>query len=742
MSTVIVVVCSQPIFDDFKAVKTPPALDHPAILYRGSQAQDDTDVYLYGHTDISANLEVSGGSKTLIDDEHQQQSSHTQRKKSSTVGEVIDSPDFDTQTEADRDNYGIRGDGYRIDLPTTNGEAESLLHDIEVGRVSLRGISGVNVSNLAAKIAIATNSDPQFILKLLITLIESEKSHNQAHLYGAVAAAVDAKRKEESSSSSQQILSRGSLATSADRHPTSSSAAVFQYENAPVSNIAASVARSQDQSPMKLSDLYKHPVSSMTSATQTASSYQEYYPKDGSSNARYQHASTGNNALHSSLVVSAISNSISTPSVQSTHPKTLPTNTSTTSVAAIRPMSSVTPLTAAPEARTWYRDSSVQCHSSVADELDRMKTAARNASYEKKKTESQTQRMTKKTADAGNQYESPFPKKDKLAETSMAGLLTQTIATFIDSGSPLSESPAMSKLQFKGASNHLSSTTIFGDEAADTYTAKEIALSPVGSRFDVSPSREAGDDNWKPLKPSMKAVKSKHLSTKEYNCSTPECADDEKNSLQFSGKQIHDILPRISDIRPRESNASFYPVMTANQTILQGRASIATSTTKHFQDQPMFRPESNQFKAPSYSQYQKQPPAATRKFPVAPPIQIVVPNEVTYADVQCVGVAVNQCLPVHNPSSRWIQCLIEVPFYSVNGAQVCNNIMTIFVNRFKQLMQPFAVLYVFVATSLVRWCFHISLDVLSSLSDFLKFRPVRYVQHTSDSYRITQEKFQ
>ena len=53
-----------------------------------------------------------------------------------------------------------------------------------------------------------------------------------------------------------------------------------------------------------------------------------------------------------------------------------------------------------------------------------------------------------------------------------------------------------------------------------------------------------------------------------------------------------------------------------------------------------------------------------------PPTPVIVPGEVKFPSFCCVGVTTQTVLPLHNSSSRWMQCRVEVVACTINGGQV------------------------------------------------------------------------
>ncbi|XP_071958004.1 uncharacterized protein [Antedon mediterranea] len=49
---------------------------------------------------------------------------------------------------------------------------------------------------------------------------------------------------------------------------------------------------------------------------------------------------------------------------------------------------------------------------------------------------------------------------------------------------------------------------------------------------------------------------------------------------------------------------------------------------------------------------------------------LVVPKQLRFQGVCCVGIAAQATLPLHNPSTRWLQCTLEVVSVSINGEEV------------------------------------------------------------------------
>eukprot|EP00794_Sanderia_malayensis_P019054 gene19054-20968_t len=676
----------RPIFDDYKAVKTPPALEHPAVLYK--EAWRSVDPFTDSSKVRLDLLDSPPNNDTLVQSDAGEKPTLDLDSTDRSVP-----ADFNTQTEADRDNYGIRGNGNRIDLPTTNGEAESLLHDIEVGRVSLRGISGVNVSNLAAKIAVATNSDPKFILKLLITLINAEKSQESRSKTDQQGKEAEATKPQLQKSSEEKKLQRitetvakpgnGFCPSSTYNVPNPSDSVHKVFEGA-----ASSTA-------IKLSDLYSDetPVKGVIPVESTAASNYNTIPKQTVTH-DFESLSTrsnGNvvNVMKSGLKSDAVGSQLYTQAITLNKPSTL-----SSSVATVRPVSSVTPLIASSQAAKPPHGESAQIRNGTSSQ----------------QTSSHTSVVTTVCGDANQRVAATVNWTDaslathhgstisastsgKSQRQEVASPMPHSIAALNETEPRVYESPGNFEkpLNYHRNAKHLSSTAIFGDESEEggDPTKDIIHLSPVAASD--SPFYDDGDegdknDAWRPLRQSQAAreksqvaleklqdqVKPMQQATADSVCNdvssgketSTDLHEDNtlKAALRMSGEKIQDILPRFSDIRVRDSVATFYPVMTANQTIMQQGTCPAETKSggKSVWNEAKKTEEQSLYTAH----------ALTKKHSGVSQLRIVVPSEVVFPDVQCVGVAVNHCLPVHNPSSRWIQCLIEVAFYSVNGLQV------------------------------------------------------------------------
>ena len=586
-----------------------------------------------------------------------------------------------SKTGTDKDT-AIQANNGAIKIPKTNDEAECLLHDIGAGRVSLRGISGVNVSNLAAKIAVATNSDPKFILQLLISLIEGEKMGSkeptvlQSHV----------PKKQQSSSgipgqhlqaanTSTALTHHGSMQKKSrpgheDRSIISKKEKIVDELQAPYSKSAMERSGKQDQNTLMLSDLDRTltPIKPNESAVKGQCSSSTNTVSSSKTVMLYSNALQEQNSSHSMALSERV---MSQPQYvyRELGPETIQKITGSedldqhkiSAIAAnivsqsTRPVSSVIPLVALPESRPLYRDSGVQCftRSQQAQHVER------GASFERLGSKSKHNNVP--TVDAAIQCDVTENGSDLFSDPDVNIASHQNLKKV---------SNATSNSSIKTVSSrHLSSTAIFGDESYDQPT-KGITLSPVMS--EVEPSLfEQLDANWKPHKTTTQ--NRQVTRTGSFNTHAqpekPVMGRLSDPNLKLTEDRIHDILPRISDMKVRESNAIFYPLMATNQTML-GRPSVAQST----QMQSPYKPPQQQQKAVKGSSSNENiahaiGPALSKTVSM-PTIQIIVPNEVSFSGVQCIGVAVNECLPIHNPSSRWIQCMLEVVFYSVNGSQV------------------------------------------------------------------------
>ncbi len=536
-------------------------------------------------------------------------------------------PDFDTQTEADRDSYTARGDDLSIDLPTTTGEAKSLLHDIEVGRVSLKGISGVNISNLAAKIASATNSDVNFIFNLLINYIEAAKNPS-----GSFSRTFKAPKQQSSRDDANPEKNRKQVTSDNVEKdgpvPDASTSPSNEIEDILVGPNRA----------LKLSDLYKEPGIEATSGIE----------KSPGKNADKKSLESMNDVDTSSLVTSSCS---VTSSSHVAKPNSVRPRKSTASVATIRPVSSVTPLIASTGPKTIASSSSAQSSPGITTQPFTTKhtESSRGVNGNDYFTDI---RELKNTRPQFSSLKSTRSREDASLRQQTLTTLTETTAFPYDS--PLSQT-------YNQKTRHLSSTVNHGDDPDNANPTKDIELSPVPL---ADGFLNSGNNSWKPLENSKASVdlagsfgKAKALDTE---LPLREGSNDSLKVLKISGEEVQDILPRFSDINVRESLATFYPVMTANQTVMQGKA----VNTRASEESVLNGKSSGEMLS------LHRPRSVKKKQSVIPEVQIVVPNDLIFSEVQCVGVGVNQCLPVHNPSSRWIQCLIEVSFYSVNGAQV------------------------------------------------------------------------
>lgn len=550
------------------------------------------------------------------------------------------------------------------------------MHDIGAGRVSLRGISGVNVSNLAAKIAVATNSDPKFILQLLISLIESEKmgvqepAVLQTHVPKKQQSSSDIQRQQlQAANTSTAITHHGNIKRNSrpDQGDMRKNERIVDERLVPYSKPAMEQSGKQDQNTLMLSDLDRTltPIKSNESTLKNQASFSTETVSSSKSVKLYSNALQEHNSsysmvfskrvmsqpqyLYPELGPGAIQKVIGLDDQDQHKTSASPANIVSQST---RPVSSVIPLVALPESRPLYRDSGVQCFA----RNQQTQHVERGASFERSGSKSKHSNVP--TVDAAIQCDVTENGND---------LFSYPNANIVSHQSLKQVSNVTSNSSIKTVSSrHMSSTAIFGDESYEQPT-KGITLSPVMP--EVEPSLfEQHDANWKPHK--MTAHNRQVTRTGSFNAHTqpenPVMGRLSDPNLKLTEDRIHDILPRISDMKVRESNAIFYPLMATNQTII-GRPSVAQSQSPH-------KPSQQQQKAmksssPSENIAHTIGPSLCKTVTM-PTIQIIVPNEVSFSGVQCIGVAVNECLPIHNPSSRWIQCMLEVVFYSVNGSQV------------------------------------------------------------------------
>ena len=673
-------------FDDYKVVKTPPAL-RPFALHAGETDEPATS------STSSFSFEGQGVPGSVSKPEQKTAQSIPIPKFSSTY--TMPKSFFEHQlAEATSANLlpkncgekgSIQANQASIKIPETNDEAECLLHDIGVGRVSLRGVSGVNVSNLAAKIAVATNSDPKLILNLLIPLIESEQA-------GINPSSLPSSHVSEMMQLSTGVTRPNSQAADAFTAPTNLSSTysisrpqqqdksfvsangtiadgLLVQGNAHSQQSAIAVSGKQDQSTMMLS-------SDLDSTLSPVKSNENALKNQGSVGVNTVSSSFGANSNQSAkqevkgspsifLPGQIVSQTQNTPAefrsgiikhatvsveqdkyqLSAIHGSSFPQVT--------RPVSSVIPLVALPESRPLYRDSGVQCLTQTRHE--KLHPVERGASFER--SVAQANRNIVSTVDAAIQCDVSKSRNDFSFEREAVCVSQQNFK---------SSSNATSNSNIKAvAGRHLSSTAIFGDESYE-HTTKGITLSPVMPEVESS-LFEQGESTCKPLnavsqKRRVELAESHGPHGQLEKPVMGRLSDPNKNLI---GAQIDDILPRISDIKVRESNAIFYPLMASNQTIM-GRPSVAQSKIQS----PVQLPPKHQIAVKNFSTNEKITHGGSSKLTSLPTIQIIVPNEVRFSDVQCIGVSVNECLPIHNPSSRWIQCMLEVVFYSVNGSQV------------------------------------------------------------------------
>ena len=677
-------------FDDYKVVKTPPAL-RPIVLHAGEAEEPAVS----STSSFSFNGQGVAGSVSELEQKSAQSipipkfSSTFTMPKSAFDPNLKDSSSANSLPRSASEKSSIQGNQAKIKIPETNDEAECLLHDIGVGRVSLRGVSGVNVSNLAAKIAVATNSDPKLILKLLISLIESEKaeinpsslpsSHMPRMMQPSTGVARPSSQAADAFTTASNLSSTYSISRPLQQDRSLSSAngtiadAFVVKGNANSQRSAVAVSGKQDQSTMILSsdlDRTLTPVKSNESALKYQGSFgvntvSSSFGANSNQNAKQELKSSPSILLPAQIVSqtqntpphlrsgvikhATISEEQDKHQLSSSHVNSFPQVT--------RPVSSVIPLVALPESRPLYRDSGVQCFTQTRRE--QLHPVERGASFER--SGAQANHNIVPTVDAAIQCDVTGNRSDFSFEQEAICVSQQNFKT---------SSNATSNSNIKTvAGRHLSSTAIFGDESYEQAT-KGITLSPVMPEVGSS-LLEQGESSWKPLNAasqSRRAEQAESLGT-HGQLEKPVMGRLSDPNEKLIAAQLHDILPRISDVKVRESNAIFYPLMATNQTIM-GRPSVAQSTQMQ---SPVQLPPKQQTAVKNFGTNEKVAHSAgsvSSKMSSMPTIQIIVPNEVCFSDVQCIGVSVNECLPIHNPSSRWIQCMLEVVFYSVNGSQV------------------------------------------------------------------------
>ena len=668
-------------FDDYKVVKTPPAL-RPIVLHAGEAEEPAVS----STSSFSFNGQGVPGSVSELEQKNAQSipvpkfSSTFTMPKSAFDPHLKDSSSANSLPKSASEKGSIEGNQAKIKIPETNDEAECLLHDIGVGRVSLRGVSGVNVSNLAAKIAVATNSDPKLILKLLISLIESEKaeinpsslpsSHMPRMMQPSTGVARPSSQAADAFTAASNLSSTYSISRplQQDRSLNSANGTIANSQRS-----AVAVSGKQDQSTMMLSsdlDRTLTPVKSNESALKYQGSFgvntvSSSFGANSNQNAKQELKSSPSILLPAQIVSQtlntppdlrsgvikhgAISEEQDKHQLSSIHVNSFPQVT--------RPVSSVIPLVALPESRPLYRDSGVQCLTQTRHE--QLHPVERGASFER--SGAQANHNIVPTVDAAIQCDVTGNRSDFSFEQEAICVSQQNFKN---------PSNATTNSNIKTVSGrHLSSTAIFGDESYEQAT-KGITLSPVMPEVESS-LLEQGESSWKPLNAasqSRQAEQAESLGTRG-QLERPVMGRLSDPNDKLIAAQLHDILPRISDVKVRESNAIFYPLMATNQTIM-GRPSVAQSTQMQ---SPVQLPPKQQTAGKNFGTNEKVAHSAgsvSSKMTSMPTIQIIVPNEICFSDVQCIGVSVNECLPIHNPSSRWIQCMLEVVFYSVNGSQV------------------------------------------------------------------------
>ena len=568
----------------------------------------------------------SGSNYNLADGEHPVQTHEKSNVKSTAVlkdTESRGSVEMEEKLESDLhgNTLDLGLDDFSADAPMRESEAKSLLHNITSGRLSLEGMSGVKISNLAANIAVVTNTDPSLVLKLLISLLETHKEEKPAAKDLERGLSRDERKGISSAYGNSVEDLRGTSRVSANLEPSSSGSMAL--------NSSASFVLATSQ----------QVVSSL--ATPIA-------------NTRHITTSAGS-------------------------PGSLTRNT------IKKPISSVTPLVTSPYNTSKVRDTSIQCFSPESP----TDTAVPNSSYERNLRHSS--HSTNKV-DAAVQYEPPSDGAQPFMVVRPEDSVSRESAFMSrDSGTQCDDELVQQSGQSPGNEyrdnlqdirnfrDPLSSTSI-SDGIADGHPAHDIHLSPVQSEGDVEVKR-------------------------------PESVEE----------QIEKILPRISDIRVRQSEGTFYPVMAANQTIMTDKRSISTNSVRSSgileymtPTDPGSGPSFNRFVTLSHPNVRPTPeeqfeqqlvPRAQSAFPVgqyglshgymgskgkrhptAPPVTVVVPPEVKFQDVQCVHIVVNKMLTLHNPCSRWVQCELKMMFYSVNGSQVSVEVQLIQFFTLSQLM--------------------------------------------------------
>ncbi|XP_065064819.1 uncharacterized protein LOC135691023 isoform X3 [Rhopilema esculentum] len=656
----------RPNFDDYKVVKTPPALEKPAVLYRPLPNDSITSIASVSKAQANARLDFSTDKNGSASSLASTYVLSKPAKEPSNLSKIS----FESQSKDDKvAEHVIHGQEGNINVPKTNDEAESLLHDIGVGRVSLRGISGVNISNLAEKIAIATNSDQQFIFKLLISLIEGEKRATRdadSTWKDKGRENIEAKSKKESSDyrpASGFGQNKSDVTVSHSQQKLKGKHALPTVVHAKSQDL-----EKQEQSSLKMSDLDDTLTMPSPNTSSLQSKARSKTPDSQIAPVRLRSAGdkVPNNVdrPNSKQILFQDPMQRSPKSSKGISKENL--KLSDKLLGNARPISSVIPLIAPRENRALYRDSGVQCFTKQAN--DPMQSVERGASFERSAATAGSRNVT--TVDAAVQWDG--------TETRQGFDISMDAVVSRQSMKKTTDTSAVQSSLRSTAARQLSSTTIEPGEPEEKLS-KGLTLSPVVSEVE-STALGMEDEQWKPLRLSKK------LSNEMI---APDSADDAVTSSKkhmndefrkMSDEKIQEILPRISDIRVRESNATFYPLVATNQTVLGRPLDDKANATKEQKLQVQERFANNQ----PYTQL--KPESASRgnkgeqklhssggelraKKSSLSSIKIVVPNELCFQNVQCVGVPINECLPVHNPSSRWIQCLIEVAFYSVNGSK-------------------------------------------------------------------------
>ncbi|XP_071480003.1 uncharacterized protein [Diadema antillarum] len=75
-------------------------------------------------------------------------------------------------------------------------------------------------------------------------------------------------------------------------------------------------------------------------------------------------------------------------------------------------------------------------------------------------------------------------------------------------------------------------------------------------------------------------------------------------------------------------------------------------------------------------------------FPQSIVSELMVPPHHRFHDVACIGIAAQDSLQLHNPSSRWLQCTVEVVALSINGEELPPEHHRIFVTQPRLIIGP------------------------------------------------------